>query len=183
MIRLRSAAAVIVTATVFASLGTSPAQAGNVSAGGAVTVTWDDSKIYAPTSCSSYVFSYTQTSDVLMTTVHIVNKYGDQIASGMLTETGATTLQVCTGYDLIETKLQITVTFKGASGRGDAVGQTPITFLPRGSAASSPSEEIAALKREVTAIKAALATTQKALSTANWKLKKICAAKPKPKGC
>jgi hypothetical protein len=45
------------------------------------------------------------------------------------------------------------------------------------------SDSISAIQNQVLALNTKLTTTLKSLSTANAKIKKICSAKPKPKGC
>ena len=45
------------------------------------------------------------------------------------------------------------------------------------------SDSISTIQSQVLALNTKLTTTLKSLSTANAKIKKICSAKPKPKGC
>ena len=45
------------------------------------------------------------------------------------------------------------------------------------------SESVATVQNQVSQLNTKLSTALKSLNTANAKIKKICAAKPKPKGC
>jgi hypothetical protein len=178
------------------------ANAGQLSVANA-SITWDDSTFYVPSSCTSYVFSYTATNKVLLADIKITNQYNDEVGStiffgGSTGKSGTTSVQVCANKDLSGAKVVLKVSGSATYGGTDGLVSTPITFKSRSgtpTATSTPAPTVT-----VTATPAPAPTVyvtnpadqtlrdlnislKAQVTLLNAKLKKICAVKPKPKNC
>jgi hypothetical protein len=183
----------------------SVANAGELNTAGA-SISWDDSTFYVPSSCTSYNFSYSATNKVLIADIKITNKFNDEVGSAIFfgPNTGKTSVQVCTGKDLTGTKVVLKVTGSAIFGGNDDIVSTPITFLSRSgtpSASSTPAPTVTVTATpapaptvtvaakstfsdfDVQSLNSKLAIALMDLKSLNTKIKKICAVKPKPKGC
>ena len=183
----------------------SVANAGELNTAGA-SISWDDSTFYVPSSCTSYNFSYSATNKVLIADIKITNKFNDEVGSAIFfgPNTGKTSVQVCTGKDLTGTKVVLKVTGSAIFGGTDDIVSTPITFLSRSgtpSASSTPAPTVTVTATpapaptvtvaakstfsdfDVQSLNSKLAIALMDLKSLNTKIKKICAVKPKPKGC
>lgn len=186
------------------------ANASQLSAAGA-TISWDGSTFYEPSACTGYNFEYTASNKVLFADIEITNRFNDKIGSTIFFGTkpsGRVSVQVCSGNDLTGTKVALIVKGSSIYGGTDDIVSTPITFLSRSaspSATPAPTVTVTAKPAPaptvtITATPAPAATvyvtnpTDQSLSTLvasqknqlkllNAKLKKICSAKPAPKGC
>jgi len=210
-------------------LAISNANAGALSSPAGVSISWDDSSFYIPSGCTSYVFTYTATSKVLLADILITNKFSDKIGSTTIfgPNTGKTSVQVCSGNDFTGTKVSLDIKGSAVYGGTDDVVSTPIAFLSRSATPTTTPAPIATVTAKpvpaptvtVTAMpvpaptvtvtanpvqsttdaatrenaildKLTIVRLEDELSTAKLenkvlkaKMKKICAAKPKPKGC
>lgn len=160
--------------------------------------------------CTSYAFNYTMTNRVLLAYIYIKNQYGDKLGSSIVSSvtsasSGKVSVQLCPSKDLTGSKVELEVL--GRSGAPNELISKPIVFIPRTSptVAPTPAASVAvkptpAPTVTVTATPApgptvfvknptdetllALVASQKSqIALLNAKLKKICSAKPKPKGC
>ena len=195
-LRLFLVSLLIASTSLFA---TSVANAGQLSTSGA-SISWDESTFYIPKDCTRYNFSYSATNKVNLANIKITNKFNDEIGSTIFfgPNSGSVSVQVCDNNDFTGTKVDLIVRGSVTYGGTDGIVSTPITFLSRsGSTSATPAP---AATVYVTATPAPAATvyvtnpadqTLKDLNNSlkaqvtllNAKLKKICAAKPKPKGC
>ena len=187
----------------------SVANAGQLSTAGA-SISWDDSTFYEPSSCTSYLFTYTATNKVLFADIKITNKFNDEVGGTIFfgPNSGKASVQVCTGKDLSGAKVVLKVTGSASYGGTDDIVSTPITFLSRSGAPSTtpaPTVTVTATPAPaptvtVTATPAPAPTVyitnpsdknltdlvsslKSQVSLLNAKVKRICAIKPKPKGC
>ena len=198
-------------------LAISNANAGALSSPAGVSISWDDSSFYIPSGCTSYVFTYTATSKVLLADILITNKFSDKIGSTTIfgPNTGKTSVQVCSGNDFTGTKVSLDIKGSAVYGGTDDVVSTPIAFLSRSATPTTTPAPIAtvtakpvpaptvtvtanpvqsttdaATRENAILDKLTIVRLEDELSTAKLenkvlkaKMKKICAAKPKPKGC
>jgi len=202
LLRILFAGLLILTGTIFS---VAPANAGQLS-GAEITISWDDSSLFEPPSvasgnCTSYIFKYTMTTRVLFADILIKNRFNDKIGSVLISGvttpgSGEKSVQLCPGKDLSGSKVVLEVS--GRNGAGNEILSTPITFLSRTAAPEAkptptPARTVTAtpsptptvyvtnpadanLRGEILLLKAEIIAL-------NLKLKKICSAKPKPKGC
>jgi hypothetical protein len=160
--------------------------------------------------CTSYAFNYTMTNRVLLAYIYIKNQYGDKLGSSIVSSvtsasSGKVSVQLCPSKDLTGSKVELEVL--GRSGAPNELISKPIAFIPRTSptVAPTPAASVAAKPTPaptvtITATPApaatvyvtnpadqnlsALVASQKSqIALLSAKLKKICSAKPKPRGC
>jgi hypothetical protein len=160
--------------------------------------------------CTSYAFNYTMTNRVLLAYIYIKNQYGDKLGDSVISSvttapSGKVSVQLCPGKDLTGSKIELEVI--GRSGAPNELISKPIVFIPRNSPTVSPTPTASFTPKPtpvptvtVTATPApgptvyvknpedetllAIVSSQKVqITLLNAKLKKICSAKPKPKGC
>jgi hypothetical protein len=178
-----------------------------------VTISWDDNSLYEPPSaasgnCTSYAFNYTMTNRVLLAYIYIKNQFGDKLGSSIISSvtsasSGKVSVQLCPNKDLTGSKVELEVL--GRSGAPNELMSKPIVFLPRTSSAVTPAPTVTAKPSPaptvtITATPApaatvyvtnpadqnlsALVASQKSqIALLKAKIKKICSAKPKPRGC
>lgn len=188
------------------------ANASQINATGA-TITWDDSSIYAPVSCSQYNFNVTlDSATIWQIELSIKNKFGDVIASGhSIYGNGQLALQVCkSSGELIDTVLiakvithqvvtsiyQKPIVFlsrsgSSTSGTTPAPTPTPTVKTPEPTptptvtitAAPSPAQTVYLTNPIDIDLQSKYIALQSKYSTLQSKLAKVCSAKPKPKGC
>jgi hypothetical protein len=195
LLRILFAGLLILTGTIFS---VPPANAGQLTAVG-VTISWEDELLYQPSSgnCSTYIFTFTDTRNVLLAYIKIKNKFGEEIGRTPIHDSsGKASVQVCSSADLSGSRVFLEIT--GGSKSPSDIVSAPITFLSRTSTASAkptptPTRTVTAtpsptptvyvtnpadanLRGEILLLKAEIIAL-------NLKLKKICSAKPKPKGC
>jgi hypothetical protein len=195
LLRILFAGLLILTGTIFSVV---PANAGQLTAVG-VTISWEDALLYQPSSgnCSTYIFTFADTKNVLIAYIKIKNKFGEEIGrTRILGPSGKASVQVCSSSDLSESRVFLEIT--GGSNLPSDIVSAPITFLSRTATASAkptptPTKTVTAtpsptptvyvtnpadanLRGEILLLKAEIIAL-------NLKLKKICSAKPKPKGC
>lgn len=158
------------------------ASAGQLSTGG-VSVTWDDSTLIKPTSCSRIIFNFSADSTVNYGLLTFYTPTGLQLGQGMTdpSNPGIATVQVCPGQDFTGATLKLNVVKKYNYATGEVFAvSTPVTFLASTSASTIPtlssSDQISALMIAVTSL-------QNQLSSVKAKLAKVCKVKPKPKYC
>ena len=193
-LRVLLAGLLITTTSLFAS---SVANAGQINAIGA-TISWDDSTLYTPNSCSTFKFNVAMDSSIWQVTLSINNKYGDIVASSSSTYgSGQISLQVCTGKDLTGTVLIAVVTTQQVV---KSIYEKPIAFLSRSGSPSTTLTPAPAPTVTVTATPAPASTVyitnpsdknladlvtslKSQVKLLNAKVKRICSVKPKPKGC
>lgn len=196
--------------TIYSVFSLSNANAGQLSAAGAA-ITWDDSTFYEPSACTGYNFEYTASNKVLFADIEITNRFNDKIGSAIFFGTkpsGKVSVQVCTGNDLTGTKVALVVKGSSVNGGSDDIVSTPITFLSRSStptvtpaptatvtAKPSPAPTVTITATPAPAatvyvtnpadqnLSALVASQKSQIASLSAKLKKICSAKPKPKGC
>jgi hypothetical protein len=199
----------------------SNASAGQLSSSAGVSVSWDDSSLYQPSSsCTGYVFNYTAAPRVLFADIEITNRYNDKIGSAIIFggKTGVVSVQVCPNKDFTGTKVALVI--KGGTGGTDDVVSTPITFLSRTTGTTtSPAPTVTVTAQPAPAptvtvtaqpapaptvtvtaqpapaptvyitnpsdqnLSDLVASLKSQVTLLNAKVKRICAAKPKPKGC
>ncbi len=195
--------------TIYSVFSLSNANAGQLSAAGA-TISWDDSTFYEPSACTGYNFNYTASNKVLLADIEITNRFNDKIGSTIFfgPNSGRVSVQVCTGKDLTGTKVALVVKGSASNGGTDDVVSTPITFLSRSAtptvtpaptvtvtAKPSPAPTVTITATPAPAatvyvtnpadqnLSALVASQKSQIASLSAKLKKICSAKPKPKGC
>jgi hypothetical protein len=196
--------------TIYSVFSLSNANAGQLSAAGA-TISWDDGTFYEPSLCTGYNFEYTASNKVLFADIEITNRFNDKIGSATFSgskPSGKVSVQVCTGKDLTGTKVALVVKGSSVYGGSDDIVSAPISFLSRtASSTVTPAPTVTVTARPspaptvtITATPApaatvyvtnpadqnlsALVASQKSqIALLNAKLKKICSAKPKPRGC
>lgn len=160
--------------------------------------------------CTSYTFSYTMTNRVLLAYIYIKNQYGDKLGNALISPvtsalSGKASAQLCPGKDLNGSKIELEVL--GRAGGPNEVISRPITFKPRTSPSVAPTPT-ASVKANPTPVPTVTVTAVPApgptvyvtnpadanlqdlvsslkiqISSLEKKLKKVCAAKPKPRGC
>lgn len=195
--KIRSIATAGLLIVLASTLITPPAKAGQINATGA-TISWDDSAFYIPVSCSAFKFNVEIDSTIWQVSLSINNKFGDIVASSSTTYgNGQVSLQVCANKDLTGTVLIARVTTHKVV---DSIYEKPITFLSRTATPSASAKPTPAPTVTVTATPSPAPTVylnnpadatltelvislKSQLALVNSKLKKICATKPKPKGC
>lgn len=164
-------------------IAVSVANAGQINATGA-TISWDDSALYVPGSCSAFKFNVAMDSSIWQVSLSINNKYGDIVASRSSTYgSGQVSLQICTGKDLTGTVLIASVTTQQVV---NFIYEKPITFLSRATTPTvSPTPAPApTVTNPADKTLTDLVTSLKGqVNLLNAKLQKICTVKPKPKGC
>ncbi|KGA20200.1 hypothetical protein GM50_2985 [freshwater metagenome] len=195
--------------TIYSVFSLSNANAGQLSAAGA-TISWDDSTFYEPSACTGYNFNYTASNKVLLADIEITNRFNDKIGSTIFfgPNSGRVSVQVCTGKDLTGTKVALVVKGSASNGGTDDVVSTPITFLSRSAtptvtpapnatvtAKPSPAPTVTITATPAPAatvyvtnpadqnLSALVASQKSQIALLSAKLKKICSAKPKPRGC
>jgi hypothetical protein len=160
--------------------------------------------------CTSYAFDYTMTNRVLLAYIYIKNQYGDKLGSSIISSvtsasSGKVSVQLCPSNDLTGSKVELEVL--GRAGAPNELISKPIVFISRTSPTVTPAPTASVAAKPtpaptvtVTATPApgptvfvknpsdetllALVASQKSqIALLNAKLKKICSAKPKPKGC
>ena len=207
-LRLLLVGLLITTTSLFA---VSVANAGQLSTSGA-SISWDDSTFYVPSGCTRYNFTYSATNKVLLANIKITNKFNDEVGSTTFfgPNTGSVSVQVCANNDLTGTKVDLVVRGSSVNGGTDGIVSTPITFLsrsatPTASPTPAPTVTVTATPAPaptvtVTATPAPAPTVyltnpsdknlsdlvsslKSQVNLLNAKIKKICAVRPKPKGC
>jgi hypothetical protein len=180
-------------------LAVSVANAGQLSTAGA-SISWDDSTFYMPSGCTRYNFSYTATNKVLLANIKITNKFNDEVGSTTFfgPNSGSVSVQVCSNNDLTGTKVDLVVRGSSTYGGTDGIVSTPITFLSRSSSpaatpAPAPTVTVTATPAPAPTVYLTnpsdknlsdlVSSLKGQVNLLNAKLKKICAVKPKPKGC
>jgi hypothetical protein len=175
------------------------ANAGQLSAAD-TSISWEDSTFYEPSSCTSYIFSYTASNKVLYAEIAITNMFNDRIGSTTVfgPNSGKSSVQVCTGKDLRGTRVVLTVRGSAVYGGVDDIVSTPITFLSRTStplksptptptvtvtAAPSAAPTVYISNPADQTLTDLVSSLQSQIKLLNSKLKRICNVKPKPKGC
>ena len=160
------------------------ASAGQLSTGG-VSVTWEDTTLIKPTSCSRINFNFSADSTVNYGLLTFYTSSGMQFGQGMAdpTNPGIATVQVCPGQDFTGATLRLNVVKKYNFATSEVFAvSTPVTFLESATTPTtttttlSPTYQIAALMTAVTSL-------QNQLTTVKAKLAKVCKVKPKPKYC
>lgn len=156
------------------------ASAGQLSTGG-VSVTWDDTTLIKPTSCSRIIFNFSADSTVNYGLLTFYTPTGLQLGQGMTdpSNPGIATVQVCPGSDFAGATLKLNVVKKSAYATSEVFAvSTPVTFLESATTTTtlSPTYQISALMTAVTSL-------QNQLTTVKAKLNKVCKVKPKPKYC
>lgn len=145
------------------SLGNA-AYAGQLSTNGA-SITWDESRIYYPTGCSSIAIGYSLDSTVLIADVSIINAFGDEVGSTLLMgegTSGSSGLQVC-NFDVKPTgapfQIVLEVQQSYVSGDGSSsIVEMPFSFLTRNSSAPVSSRTFVCVKKSNFKIKKAPAS-------------------------
>jgi hypothetical protein len=195
-LRLLLVGILITTTSVFA---VSTANAGQLSTSGA-SISWDDSTFYVPSGCTRYNFSYSATNKVLLASIKITNRFNDEVGSTTFfgPNTGSVSVQVCSNNDLSGTKVDLVVRGSSTYGGTDGIVSAPITFLSRSATptvtpAPTPTVTITATPAPAPTVYLTnpadknltdlVASLKSQVSLLNTKIKKICAARPKPKGC
>jgi hypothetical protein len=202
LLRILLAGLLILTGTIFS---VAPANAGQLT-GAEITISWDDSSLFEPPSvasgnCTSYSFKYTMTTRVLFADIIIKNRFNDKIGSTILSGvttpgSGEKSVQLCPGKDLSGSKVVLEVV--GRTGTSNEILSTPITFLSRTAtpeakpsptptktvtATPSPTPTVYVTNPADANLKGEMLLLRGQIIALNLKLKKICSAKPKPKGC
>ena len=183
----------------------STAQASQLSVLG-VTVTWDDSTLYQPDSCSTYFLDYTAGNGTLFIDASFMNKFGDKLGTGSAygAGTGRISVQVCGFQDFSGAKLTLDVQQLNAGSIVEQSVSNPVAFLsrmgPLPSSSPTPTVTVTAnpLPAPTVTVTAPADTSMEInysvllskyealkaqVTTINAKLKKICSVKPKPRGC
>jgi hypothetical protein len=123
-------------AVVLSTLYVQPANAGELATGGS-TITWDEGTFYYPSSCSSFVFKYTNGAKVNFGVIKVKNKFGDSLGSEMTSGAqGSASMQICSSGATAETA-PFTVQFEvkqkyseGGDGSASLVS-APLVFQQR----------------------------------------------------
>lgn len=131
----------------------SAAHAGQLATNGA-SISWDDSRIYYPSGCSSISLSYTLDPSVLIADVRIVNAFGDEVGSSLLMgegTSGSAGLQVC-NFDVKPTgapfQIVLEVQQSHVSGDGSSsIVEAPFTFLTRNSGTTGVARTYVCVKK------------------------------------
>jgi hypothetical protein len=136
--KIQSGLLVVLLALSSMAIGTS-ANASELSTNGG-TISWDTTKFFYPSGCSSFNFSYSIASSVNFASIRILNKFGDVVGSQGIYgsgTTGSTSMQICnTGVSPNQAPFEISlrVVQKISTGDGsESVVSSPLTFLSRNS--------------------------------------------------
>jgi len=193
--RIFFAGLLILTGSIFS---VAPANAGQLTAVG-VTISWEDELLYQPSSgnCSTYIFNFTDTRNVLLAYIKIKNKFGEEIGRTPIHDSsGKASVQVCSSADLSGSRVFLEII--GGSKAASDIVSSPITFLSRTSTATakptptpartvtatlSPAPTVYATNPADATLREEIVLLKKEIIALNLKLKKICSLKPKPRGC
>jgi hypothetical protein len=136
--KIQSGLLVVLLALSSLAIGTS-ANASELSTNGG-SISWDTTKFFYPSGCSSFNFSYSIASSVNFANIKILNKFGDVVGSKGIYgsgTTGSTSMQICnTGVSpkLAPFEITLRVAQKISTGDGsESVVSAPLTFLSRNS--------------------------------------------------
>ena len=120
------------------AIGTS-ANASQLSTNGG-SISWDTTKFFYPSGCSSFNFSYSIASSVNFANIRVLNKFGDVVGSQGIYgsgTSGSTSMQICNSGvspNLAPFEISLRVVQKISTGNGsESVVSAPLTFLSRNS--------------------------------------------------
>lgn len=134
--KIQSGLAVFLLVLSSMAVGTS-ANASQLSTNGG-SISWDATKFFYPSGCSSFNFSYSIASTVNFASIRILNKFGDVVGSQGIYgsgTSGSTSMQICNSGvspNLAPFEISLRVVQKISTGDGsESVVSAPLTFLSR----------------------------------------------------
>jgi hypothetical protein len=167
-------------------------------------VTWSDPfYIAAYGTCGRYSFNYKNNlgGRIINVRIDLSNKYGSILSSDFISGgvkdgiSGAWALQICgTQFEAVVGPYEAKVTLQDYSGN-TREGKTSVIFLPIPTATPKPTPTVTAQATPSPAstvyitnpadatLQDLVISLKSQISLLEKKLKKVCAAKPKPKGC
>ena len=137
---MRRFTAIVIAALLGSLISFGPASASNTLTAGGTSISWDSASFFEPSGCTQYKFNYSQSANVLLGDIEILNRFGDSIGSTIIFDSGSKNIQICqSSYSRDEGPFKLVLESTASGGGGSTIAETAISFQSRSGATDTPS--------------------------------------------